>query len=372
MTAHLADFIHQQAPAILAEWQRYVQTLQATDKKPALLALPGQAEQVLAAIEGDLRRTRTRAQSLANARQLAARRSGTAHNAAEAHALLRAAQGFTLEQLVAEYRALRASVLDLWAESQPTGPHVVAEIGRFNEAIDQAVLESVALYTQEVERWRAVFLGVLTHELRGPLNAVLLSSQLVQHQAKDTPASLTADRLLRSAQRMRGLLDDLLEFNRSVLGLGLALRRMRGDLALAVQEEVELRRSTLPGVTIELSIEAPCIGEWDASRMKQVVGNLVANAAQHGAWREPIHVCLQRYEEGIKLSVENVGPTIPLEVQLVIFDPLRRVGSQGDQTSMGLGLFITREIVHAHGGTIAVQSGDGRTVFSVILPRLPA
>jgi len=95
-----------------------------------------------------------------------------AETAAQTHAVLRAKEGFTIRQLVAEYRALRASVLRLWADAEPHGPDAMEDASRFNEAIDQAVAESVDYFTSEVDRWRALFLGVLGHDLRSPLNAL--------------------------------------------------------------------------------------------------------------------------------------------------------------------------------------------------------
>lgn len=261
-------------------------------------------------------------------------------------------------------------MLHLWAESGPTSPAVVQDIARFNEAIDQALAESVVSLHREVERWRNVFLGVLGHELRGPLEAVLLTSQLVCQLAAGTPISSNTERLLRSGRRMAALLDDLLEYNRSALGLGISVRPADCDLVPTVQEEVDLRRAGLPGVTIDFSTTGPCHGVWDASRIKQVVGHLVSNAARHGTRGAPIAVRLQPSDHEVRLSVKNVGPAIPPALQGVIFESLRRGGTgDGNIKGMGLGLFIAREIVRGHRGTISVTSFEGTTVFTVMLPR---
>lgn len=286
MTSDLADFIESAMGQILAAWERYAATLLPAGARLSQPALRDHAEAILRAIQLDLRTPQTRAQSIAKSEGQGLR-LGVAHTAAETHALLRAADGFTLEQLVGEYRALRSSVLRLWADSQPSGPGVIDEIGRFNEAIDQALAESVVFFNRETERWRSVFLGVLGHELRGPLEAVLLTSRLVSKLVADTPASAATQRLMRNGQRMAALLDDLLEYNRSALGLGIPVHPSPCDLAAAVQEEVELRRAALPNVQIEVDVSPSCPGVWDASRIKQVVGNLISNAAHHGTSGAP-------------------------------------------------------------------------------------
>ncbi|MEF7614462.1 sensor histidine kinase [Aquincola sp. MAHUQ-54] len=370
MNSDLADFIHAEMRAILAEWETYASTLLPAGARMSSTALRDHAQEILEAIQTDLRTPQTREEEINKSHGLAVRADTVGRTAAETHALLRVADGFTLEQLVAEYRALRASVLRLWAESHPTGRDVVTEVGRFNEAIDQALAESVVFFNRETERWRYVFLGVLAHELRGPLEAVLLTSELVKRLAADTPASEATERLIRNGRRMSALLDDLLEFNRSALGLGIPVHRQACDLAVAVQEEVDLRRASLPGVVIDLSITAPCPGAWDASRMKQVVGNLVSNAARHGTAGASIGVLLETKDTEVRLAVQNTGPAIAPEMQKVIFQPLRRGGTSGPKSGgMGLGLFIAREIVRGHGGRIVLASNEGNTVFTAVLPR---
>lgn len=291
--------------------------------------------------------------------------------AAHTHAVLRATDGFSIVQLDAEYRALRASVLRLWAETRPVGDGVAADIGRFNEAIDQALVESVTSFSAEVERWRHLFLGVLGHELRGPLSAIVLTSQVVRQLTAGTRASEAAQRSERNGQRMAALLDELLEYNRSALGVGIPVRRTFCDLSEAVLEEVELRRAALPAVDIQYLPEGPCPALWDVSRLKQVVGNLVSNAAHHGAAGGAIHVRLQTGHE-VRLSVSNTGPAIPEALQQTMFEPLRTASrSSSASTHMGLGLFIARAVVQAHGGRLEVQSDDQLMVFTAVLPRQP-
>jgi signal transduction histidine kinase len=243
---------------------------------------------------------------------------------------------------------------------------------RFNEAIDQAVAESVDFFGREAERLRSVFLGVLGHDLRGPLNAILLTSQLLAKRNAGTPDGKFTATLLNGGERMRQLLDDLLEYNRASLGIGIRVTPALCDLAQVCEEEVELQRAIWPGNALEFITDGAVSGYWDAARLKQVIGNLVANAAKYGDRGAPITVRLSGSGDEAVMTVENTGPEIkPNEVN-ALFDPLQRAAhgdGETERTSLGLGLFIVRHIVLAHGGVISLSSTGGKTVFRVAVPR---
>lgn len=370
-TVRLASFIEQQMPAILQEWVSFAATLTPAAEGMDAAALRDHAEQMLQAIALDLRTAQTSEQQLAKSRGELAPGSTVPQTAAEIHAVLRATHGFSIQQLVSEYRALRASVLKLYAIAQPVDPHTLKDIGRFNEALDQAIAESVQFYTVEVERWRNIFLAVLGHDLRGPLNAILLTSKVIAKLVDGTPVNEATARLIRGGERMQELLEDLLDFNRSSLHMGLAVKRSPVDLATICLEEVELRRASHPDHAIELSVTGSTEGSWDASRIKQALGNLISNAAKYGAPRGRILVDLRADEAQAYLSVKNEGATLPRETLSSLFEPLRRIphGAHGDRASLGLGLFIVREVARAHGGTVTVESADGVTDFAVHLPK---
>jgi signal transduction histidine kinase len=333
-------------------------------------SLRDHAEEILRAVIEDLRTLQTPEQSSQKSMGRAAPR--TDKTAAQTHALLRASSRFTIRQLVAEYRALRASVLALWAEAHPQGPYTLEDTGRFNEAIDQAIAESVDSYSAEVDRWRNVFLGVLSHDLRGPLNAIILTAHAISQLGDGTPVSEPTAILIRSGHRMKELLDDLLDYNRSALELGMPVVLQTGNLATICMEEIEVQRTALPGSTIEFSSIGSTEGMWDPSRVRQLVANLVVNAAKYGEPAGVVTVRLQGCDAEVRLAVENAGATIPAEELEALFEPLRR-GSQreGDmtRTNLGLGLFIVREVARAHGGTVRAESTHGRTTFTVTLPR---
>ena len=367
----LANFIEQQMPAVLQEWESFAATLTPAAEGMDAAQLRNHAEQILQAIVIDLRTAQTSEQQFAKSRGEFSLGHTAPRTAAEIHAVLRATHGFSIQQLVSEYRALRASVLKLYAEAQPAGPHTLEDIGRFNEAVDQAIAESVQFYTVEVERWRNVFLGVLGHDLRGPLNAILLTAKTIAKLANGAPVSEATARLIRGGERMKELLDDLLDFNRSSLHMGIGVKRSSVDLAAVCLEEVELRRASHPDHVIELNVTGSTEGLWDASRIKQALGNLIANAATYGAPRGRISVDLRVDEMQAHLSVKNEGPALPREILSSLFEPLRRMpnGAQGDRANLGLGLFIVREVARAHGGTVTAESADGVTDFALHLSK---
>jgi signal transduction histidine kinase len=368
----LADFIDRNVPAILAEWELFASSLLPAAAGLDAAALRDHAEQILLAIAKDLHKPQTPAEQSAKAKGRAPVVPGATETAAQTHAVLRAEGGFSIRQLVAEYRALRASVLHLWGKVGTYGPDAMEDVSRFNEAIDQAIAESVDYFTNEVDRWRAIFLGMLGHDLRGPLNAVLLTSQLISALSAGTPVSQHTEKLMHSGERMRQLLDDLLDYNRTSLDVGIRVTREPVDLATVCREEIELLRAALPASTIEFSTEGVTQGNWDASRIKQVVSNLVVNAAKYGDPSDIIRVSLHGDDVQVHLSVENKGPTIPKELLNSLFEPLRRhaaVDSEDERVSLGLGLFIVRQVALAHGGRVTVESAGGRTVFTVTLPK---
>ncbi|MDM0071748.1 sensor histidine kinase [Variovorax sp. J31P207] len=371
----LAEFIDGNVEPILAASEAFTQTQLPAASFLDHAALRDHIPMILAAVAKDLRSPQTDREQIAKSLGHQAGVEGAPETAAQTHALLRAKAGFDIAQLVAEYRALRACTLRLWFDSGlASGPDVVDDLIRFNEAIDQAVAESVAHFTAEVDRWRHVFLGVLGHDLRGPLNAILLTAELLSRMTTEVPVGNHTLRLIRSGKRMKALLDDLLDFSRASLGLGIAIHRAPVDLAAACVEEIDLLRAALPQVEIEYDAAGDTFGSFDGSRVREVLGNLVTNAARYGARDAAIQVGLWGDASGVHLSVANSGPPIPNESIKGLFEPLRRGhhDENADSANLGLGLFIVREIARAHGGEIQVDSTIDRTVFAIVLPRTDA
>ncbi|MDM0032176.1 HAMP domain-containing sensor histidine kinase [Variovorax sp. J22P271] len=368
----LADFIDKNADEIADAAEQFAATLLPAAAHLDAEALRDHMPHVLAAMSADLRLFHSaderRLRSLGRC-PVSKDASGTA---SQAHALQRAKAGFDIEQLVAEYRALRAGVLRLWLSSQQALDEDSAdEIVRFNDAIDESIAQSVAVFSAEVERWRNVFLGVLGHDLRGPLNAILLTSEVLSRLSTEEPVSQATTRLIRSGQRMKGLLDDLLEFSRASLGMGISVQRRSSELAQACRDELDVLRAALPDQKLSFHVEGPCDGEFDASRVREALGNLVYNAARYARPHSEIVVKLQGDSDEIVLSVANSGPALVDASLHELFEPLRRGAEAGedDQASLGLGLFIVKAIAQAHGGKIAATSESGITIFTMSLPR---
>lgn len=362
----IATFLELASAQILDEAVAFARTIpalsQTGDQK-----LRDHLPQVLVAISADLRTTQRRSESIQKSRGLAP--EGLAHTSAQTHGLLRAQDGINVEQLVAEFRALRSSILRLWLATNPMGPEALDDIVRFNEAIDEAVAESVQFHSDERERWRQIFLGVLGHDLRGPLSAVALTIELMRRQAL-APAEHTA-LLARGVGRMTSLLDSLLEYNRASLGTGMALQRSAVDLAIVCAEELELQRAAHADVDIRLSVRGEAGGEFDASRVREALANLVSNAVKHGQGMAPVVVTVDGDATVVRVSVDNGGELPAQEIES-LFEPLRRregVSSQADRTHLGLGLFIVRQIARAHGGEVMGSGADGRVRFTLALPK---
>lgn len=369
----LADFIEHRLPLILVEWENFARTLLSASAKMTSLAIRDHAEDMLQGIAKDLRIAQTRAEQHAKSwgESDAAPADETPFTAAQLHGSLRASAGISIQQLVSEFRALRACVLRLYADEADVGSHTIVDIGRFNEGIDQAIAESAQVFQSNVEHRRNLFLAVLEHDLRGPMHAVLASAQVLAALPPGRKRDEVAARLQRSGKRMNDLFDELLDLNRVTLNLGLSVNCAQCDLAPACLEEVEMRRVAHPDHRIGWTSSGSTVGVWDASRVRQALGNFIANAAKHGDTHSPIEVELRGTADEVCIAVSNHGAAISPDVIGSIFDPLRSAADSAadDKTHMGLGLFVVREIAKAHGGHVAVDSSPSETRFSLHLPR---
>lgn len=370
----LADFIEQKQDGILAAWDAFAAFQRASDADRRHATLRDDAALILRAIVEDLRRPQSRP---AQKRKAWGRLDDVPEappTAAQTHALGRAQERFSIQQLIAEYRALRAEVLRLWLLSQPAADHLVEDIGRFNEAIDQAVAQSVDLFVLETERARNVFLSVLGHDLRTPLSVLSMCCRMLATAALDAGGQKTLERQTRSVQRMTQLLDDLLDYSRTSLHMGVQVALTRVDLAKVCREELDQQQAALgTDRSLDFYCDGPVPLLADASRLRQVLANLVDNARKYGAAGTPITVRLQPTALVVELSVTSIGPTLDETTAQTLFEPLRRgipVAAEDERSHMGLGLFIVRQVAQAHGGTATVLSAAGKTTFTIRLPCL--
>lgn len=266
------------------------------------------------------------------------------------------------------------------------GADLVAIAAQGAQALDRARLfESER--AARVEAQRAVeaarhaielqerLVGVVGHDLRTPLAAVQMAVTLLRrHPDLTEEQSRTLERLAASAARMHGLVRDLLDFTRVRSGGGIPLRRAAADLCEISRRTVAELRDVHPGRTIALDAdgEAPLVA--DAERIAQVVSNLCANAVQHGAPGTPVEVVVRSAPDEVALAVHNVGPYLSPDLVEALFEPFRQGPAAHDATgSVGLGLFVVREVVRAHGGDVQVRSAPGEgTTFTVRLPSAAA
>jgi signal transduction histidine kinase len=368
----LADFIRRNIEAILREWEAFAATLLPAAAGMTPLALRDHAPAILEAMAKDLTTSQSREEQSAKSKGWAPKVQGAPETAAQTHAVLRARGGFDIIQLVAEYRALRASVLRLWIDASPLDKPGVEDIIRFSEAVDQAVAESVGHFHAQMERSRNLLLGMLGHDMRSPLNTIVSTASYLAALNAGHDVSAAAARLIRSGTAMRALLDDLVDFNRTRLGLGINVVPSDIDLAVPLADEVEQLRVAHPHSRIELAVTGDCRGQWDGLRLQQVIRNLVSNAIKYGAPDTPVRVAVRGGEADVRLEVTNSGPPIDPSALREIFDPLNR-GVAGrdrdDPGSLGLGLFIVHEIARAHGGGVEVHCEGGETTFAVRLSR---
>jgi signal transduction histidine kinase len=324
--------------------------------------------EILNVISADLRTPQSRTESILKSQGNAA--PSSSQTSAQTHGLMRAKVGLSIEQLVAEFRALRSSVLRLWGEAYAPGPNTIEDISRFNEAIDQATAESVHFYAEERERWRNLFLGVLGHDLRGPLNALSLTIQMIC--LDDGEPTERTRLLMRGVTRMTLLLDSLLEYSSTNLGVGMTLQRTRADLGKECAEEIELLRAAHPTARIGYEVSGDVDGGFfDVSKVREALTNLVSNAVKHGTGSEPTVVKVEGDEQSVRISVENAGD-IPSEEIDMLFEPLYQRSTPSvhtDRTHLGLGLFIVRQIARAHGGEASGTCNDGRVRFVIELPK---
>jgi signal transduction histidine kinase len=369
----LADFIEENLDSLVDDWAEFASGL-GLDRTPLTSKqLRNSARMMLEQIAADMRTLQSDAMQKAKSRGEGNAMQSDVTDAAHVHADDRHAQGFNINDVVAEFRALRATVLRRWTQNQPIRNEDVQDIIRFNEAVDQTLTESVRQYSMQVEAIRDRFAGVLAHDLRTPLGAITNAADLLlRKQAAAEMQLRAAAAVQRSAVRMRKLVDDLLDFARTRLGdtLPIDLELMEiGRLCTYAIEEVS---TTYPDAAIHVSLVGDLAGRWDRGRISQLFVNLMVNAVQHGSG--PIRVSLEGQGSDVRLSISNGGEPIAPDALRTLFDPLTRSPSsakQGMAAGVGLGLYICKCIVVAHGGSIGVTSNSDETTFTVILPRAP-
>ncbi|WPN27425.1 hybrid sensor histidine kinase/response regulator [Pseudomonas sp. P5_109] len=268
--------------------------------------------------------------------------------------------------------------VDLYRQSKAMKEQVLAlEESRRDQETLLKQLQNTQLELEQAVRMRDDFMSIVAHEVRTPLNGLILETQLRKmHLARDNAAAFTLDKMHamvdrdeRQIKSLIRLIEDMLDVSRIRIGK-LSIRPTRFDLSTLVRDVLHNFSQQIDAAetSVTLDAEQPVIGNWDEFRIEQVISNLLTNALRYGA-KSPITVKV--YSEGGQalVDVQDQGIGISEENQKRIFQQFERVSAKHAVAGLGLGLFISEQIVAAHGGTITVQSriGEG-ALFRVCLP----
>lgn len=373
----LADFILTNRAAILAEWQAFAKTCAPASGSMGIAALSDHASEMLTVIAEDLKTPQGEREQSEKSKGLAPAPDPNKRTAAEKHGTGRAESGFTMDQMVAEYRALRASVIRLWTKNEgEASPADLADLTRFNEAIDQSLAESITRFTQDLDKSKEMFLAILGHDLRTPIGAVMTSAKfMLETKELPEPHLTLTSRIVSSATRMNHMVGALLDFTRSRLGGGIPITPGKMNMGKVVHDVVDEISAANPGRTIQVDARGSLKGEWDCARMTQVLTNLIGNALEHGSDRTAVSVDVHGDEKEVTVAIHNRGAAIPEDQLDGIFNAMKRTeegtgAPTGPSGNLGLGLYIADQIVRAHKGRIDVESSEDKgTSFTVHLPR---
>jgi len=395
----LANFILANVEPILAEWESFARGIWPNGVTADPADLRNEAGDILRATAVDMQSDQTTAQQAEKSKGLSLPNnpSDGLGRASSSHGTGRAVSGFDVSAVVAEYRALRASVLRLWRESAPS-PDAgdLEDVTRFNESMDQSLTDAVRSFAEQVERDREallaseqasrrqaeaanrakdLFLATLSHEMRTPLNAIAGWVSILLQQDAAAPRfreGLTV--IERNTKVQVQLIDDLLDVSRIVSGkLRISLEPC--DLAEVINAGVNATRTAAEARGIMLNVrvdssesDAVC----DGSRIQQVVWNLVSNAVKFTPKGGRVDVTLSRAHSRYQIQVADTGQGIDPDLLPYIFDRFRQADSSMRRRfpGLGLGLSIVKYIVEAHGGNIdATSAGEGKgSMFTVFLP----
>ncbi|WLG86617.1 HAMP domain-containing sensor histidine kinase [Pseudomonas cucumis] len=370
----LSDFILENLELILQAWEKFARSVAPPLPPLDSVGLRNHAECILRHVALDMRTSQNSQQQIDPSQRLGS--TAKEDSAAQSFALTRLMEGLTLDQMVSEYLALKSSVLGLWlAQAGAEEDDQVVDIIRFNEGIDQALVASIATYELAAETARKTVLGVLGHDLRTPLGAVTLGTDLLkQTEELSSRGKKIISQISVSAQHANQMVNDLLDLARCNLGKGIPVRPVNTDLTSVCKSVVDELTLAHPKAHIVFNNTGSVIGHYDPSRMAQVFSNLIGNAVRHGSSRHSVNVTLNSVGTSARFCVQNHGELIPHSALPTLFNLEGRYSRHTDgaheaSSGLGLGLFIAAQIVGGHGGEIEVESTlEKGTIFRVILP----
>ena len=369
----LSDFINANVRILVDDWELFAQTLLPAAGHMDSLALRDHAKQILLAIAEDISSWQSVSDSVDKSHGWNFRAAHVAETAAEIHGSLRQQHGFNMVQLAAEFRALRSSVLRLWGARSEDSAAYAEDVQRFNEAIDQALAESIDRFTTDVDRGRNLFLGILGHDIKTPLSAATLTAEsLARRHMHDQEVLKLVLRIQRNVGTIGKVVTDLLEFVQIDLGTEMTLNKTMEDFGELTATAIDDYSTVHPEPEIRFSSSSDVTGLWDDIRVRQLLRTLIDNANSSGSPQAVIHVQVSRQGDDAVVTVGNEGSAIAAPVMDTLFDPLVRddasTGGAANESKLGIDLYLARQIVLAHGGSISAASTDGRNVVTAVLP----
>ena len=287
----LSDFIRANMEQIINEWEDFARTLPAAhDMSPS--ALRDHIKEILEFVMRDMDTHQTALSQSEKSKGHGPDDGGSKDSAAQTHAELRSKSGFDVDQLATEYRALRASIIKLWTSKWTTvNPDDLSDLIRFNESIDQALMESIVRFKEKIEHSKDMFIGILSHDLRNPLAAILMSSQLLlEGKLNEEQIAFSSSQIKTSAERIGQMITDLLDLTRINLGTGISITKAPMDIGITARQVIEEIQAANPDSVISFESTGNLEGIWDHAHMSQVFSNLIGNAIQHGSNESPITI----------------------------------------------------------------------------------
>ncbi len=259
--------------------------------------------------------------------------------------------------------------VDTFVELYRQRQQLAAHMERIRES--ESELRRVNEQLAATLRLNEMFVAAVGHDLRTPLNNVVMSAELLLQHASGGTDQRVLERLRANARRMSSMIDELFDLARARLSGGIAIAPQDSVDLLALAEKTAAELSAgQPKQRFELTHRGDMRGRWDPERITQVLSNLLGNALRHGDPQVQVQLDLDGTDpRALAFSVANRGEIAP-EVLSCLFEPFRRGRERASKSEgLGLGLFIVHQIVLAHGGRIAAESQDGVTTFRVELPR---
>ena len=274
---------------------------------------------------------------------------------------------YSMSQLIREYHLLRQVIFQVLEEESPLE---VGDRDIIIGSIEQAVNDAATQFSETLRDIQELFMVTLTHDLRSPINVVKMGTHLTLRRLDrgDTHVDV-AMRMMSAINRLDSMIQNLLDASRLRTGQSLKLKFEECDLDKLVREVAEDLRFAHGDRFVVVS-NSDITGYCSPKEIRRVIENLAINAVKYGLPQAPITLTLEQTETQINLTIHNEGDPIELDAQSILFQQFRRVVAAEEQTGWGLGLFLVKSIVEAHGGTIRVESSEGKgTSFTVQLPR---